>query len=109
MGESELFFGEISCFLEQEYSATVRAETDCAFYVIDDVETYLKVNPDAALSFTKGLAERLVAMNQHFIEIKGELEELKDSVDKSFKSKVNRLIEKMDSFWGTEVVPTKKN
>ena len=101
------FFGEISCFLDTEYSATIRAETECVFYVIDDVETYLKVNPDAALCFTKGLAERLVKMNEHFVEIKEELESIKESVDSSFKSRVNRLIEKMDSFWGKDVFPNK--
>ena len=101
------FFGEISCFLDTEYSATVRAETDCVFYIIDDIEAYMKANPDAALCFTQGLAERLIEMNKHFVEIKGELENLKESVDSSFKSRVNRLIEKMDSFWGTEVFPNK--
>ena len=100
-------FGEISSFLKQPYSATVRAETDCEFYIITDVEAYLEANPKSALYFTEVLAKRLVNMNNHFVEIKAEIEELKHSSqgNEKVQSKISLLLSKMDSFWGTEVFP----
>ena len=107
ISDSQAVFGEISCFLEQVNSATVSTETECEFYIIDDVKEYLSSNPSSGLYFTEVLANRLINMNNHFIEIKSELEELQkiNTHDKGFQSKVSRLIAKMDSFWGTEVFP----
>jgi CRP-like cAMP-binding protein len=101
-------FGEISSFFNQPYSATVQTETECSFYIINDVKTYLEANPKSALYFTEVLAKRLITMNNHFVEIKSEIEELQDSSDKDdvqVQSKISQLLSKMDGFWGTEVFP----
>jgi CRP/FNR family transcriptional regulator, cyclic AMP receptor protein len=97
--------GEISVLLEGEYSATVTAQEDTIFYVIDDLFGLFKTNPEICMNVAKLLALRLVNMNHHFAEIKYEIEMLQTNAStKQASSKLHRLMLKMDQFWGRDVL-----
>jgi len=61
-------FGEIASIRSCNYGATVTALSDCEFFVIPNIITYLKQNPEDAISMMKILCERIANMNEAFIE-----------------------------------------
>ena len=56
-------FGEMAVILKQRASASVHTLTDCEFYVIKDLETFLTKNPKMGFEFLKMSYKRLKKMN----------------------------------------------
>ena len=95
--------GEVSALLEDDYSATVAAETDTTFYVVDDLSTLFKDKPEICMKVARLLALRLQNMNMLYGEIKHEIEKMRtDEKTKKSSSKLYNLILKMDAFWGQD-------
>lgn len=108
IGEPQSIFGEICALLACPHTATVKASTECVFYVIGDLRTYCKTNPEAAVYIAEILAQRLVNMNQRFTQFKAELSSLDAlSKDLSFAKQISNLVLRMDRFWGRDVFETK--
>ena len=63
-------FGEMSALLGRSRSATVKTTTESAFYVIDDMMTFLRQYPEMSLFLLKLLAERVDGMNMRITEKK---------------------------------------
>ncbi len=79
--------------LQGFYSATVTAEMDCIFCVVDDIADLIRSNPEIGMDFYRVLAHRVVNMNVLFLEIKKEIEESKiDDQTKKESSKLYKLI-----------------
>jgi CRP-like cAMP-binding protein len=97
--------GEIAALLKVEHTATVTTEEDSVFYVIDDFEAYFKDNSSAALDIARILATRVMHMNQHFVEVRHEIEELRKdpTTQQETHGRLHNLLSKMDSFWGQEI------
>jgi CRP-like cAMP-binding protein len=95
-------FGEISVLLNSANTATVTAETETSFYVIDDFMGYFENNPKACIEVAQTLAARVMNMNNHFLEIKHEIMEQEKAGKKS--GKLMELVKKMDSFWGQDIL-----
>jgi CRP-like cAMP-binding protein len=96
--------GEIAALLGCAHSATVRAETECIVQVIDDLDEFFNANPSACLSVARTLAARVVNMNEHFVELRAEIDALHHSEDDEKKTgKLYELMVKMDEFWGRDV------
>ncbi|MCJ8328627.1 MAG: cyclic nucleotide-binding domain-containing protein [Lentisphaeria bacterium] len=98
--KTNTMFGEMSVLLSSELTATVSADTAATVYIISDLKAYLQGNSDAALQISTTLAERLQAMNDHFVEIKNEL----GSAEGSGGGALQNIIRSMDMFWGTVIV-----
>jgi len=64
--------GELSALLNQPHTADVRALEDSQFYVAD--AALLQKDPNAVLHVAKILAQRLVAVNSGFVELKKQLQ-----------------------------------
>ena len=63
-------FGEMSALLGRSRGATVKTSTTSTFYVIDDLLTFLRQNPEMSLLLLKLLAQRVDKMNQQVAEKK---------------------------------------
>ena len=61
-------FGEIASIRGCNYGATVTATADCEFFIIDNIITHLKQNPEDSVSMMKILWERIANMNEAFTE-----------------------------------------
>ena len=97
--------GEVSVLLEADYSATVTAQTDTTFYVIDDLFSLFKEKPEICMKVARLLALRLQNMNMLYGEIKHEIEKMQtDEKTKKSSSKLYNLVLKMDAFWGRDVM-----
>ncbi len=59
-------FGEIASIKGCKYGATITTNSECSFYVIDNLLTYLKKNPDDAIYLLQNLCDRIIAMNNTF-------------------------------------------
>ena len=94
-------FGEIACLLDVPHTATVSATKQSIFYVIDDLNDFIKNNPESGIVISTILAQRLYKMTGHFVDIKEELNALQK--DSSAPKGLAALVNKMDSFWGTTV------
>ena len=98
-------FGEISVLIDSNHTATVTAEDQTTFYVVDDLMAYFESNPTACLKVAQTLATRVMNMNNHFLEIKHEVLQLqKDASSNQGSSKLLTLVEKMDQFWGQDIL-----
>ncbi|HCN08725.1 MAG TPA: hypothetical protein DIT01_12390 [Lentisphaeria bacterium] len=98
-------FGEISVLIDSNHTATVTAEDQTTFYVVDDLMAYFESNPTACLKVAQTLATRVMNMNTHFLEIKHEILQLQeDASSNQGGSKLLTLVEKMDQFWGQDIL-----
>ncbi len=98
-------FGEISALLDGDYSATVSAEQQTSFYIVDDLYELFRTNPEICMNVARLLALRLMNMNHLFAEFKLEIEKLQtDTSTKHASSKLFKLVQKMDEFWGRDVL-----
>lgn len=66
-------FGEISALLKTPHNATVKALTECKFYVIPEASRYLEQNPRVTLAIARILAQRLFAIDEKFADLKKKL------------------------------------
>ena len=73
--------GEISALLGVPRTATVTAKADCAFYVVEDLLSLFKDNPDLALEITRAEFSRLMTsaylllhLKEQFLEAAGQVE-----------------------------------
>ena len=105
INEPLTIFGEISVLLETEHTADVIAEDDSTFYVIKDLVGYLRGSSEASLHVAKILATRVVNMNNTFVEVKNEIEQLqaRGETGPSFRQGLLRIVQKMDEFWGRDI------
>jgi CRP/FNR family transcriptional regulator, cyclic AMP receptor protein len=79
VSERGAIFGELSVLLRTYQLATVRAEVDSRFHVIEDAATYLADNTPATFVLARMLARRLALLDSHFSQVKKELEDLKST------------------------------
>jgi CRP-like cAMP-binding protein len=97
-------FGEISVLLDGTHTATVVAEEDCSFYVIDSLMNYLEEHPKTAIEVAKVLATRVMNMNLHYLEIKHEIERMQDDpAAASSSGRLFKILQKVDQFWGRNI------
>ena len=97
-------FGEISALLSADYSATVIAETDTTFYLIEDLPSLLDKNPKLSIAIARILALRVVNMNSLYAELKHELDNVPAvSLTSHAGKKLYDLLSDMDEFWGKNV------
>lgn len=61
-------FGEMSALLGKSRGATVTTMADSTFYVIDDLLTFLRQNPEMSLLLLKTMAERVDRSNSQLAE-----------------------------------------
>ncbi len=91
--------GEMSALLEGDYSATVTANSDTTFYVIENLFELFENKPEICMKVARLLALRLQNMNLLYGEMKHEIEVLQnDSSTKQASSRLYGLILKMDQF-----------
>jgi CRP/FNR family transcriptional regulator, cyclic AMP receptor protein len=64
--------GELSALLDRPHTADVRALADSQFHVAD--AALLKKDPDALLHIARILAQRLLAIDSGFVELKKQLQ-----------------------------------
>ncbi|MCJ8328907.1 MAG: cyclic nucleotide-binding domain-containing protein [Lentisphaeria bacterium] len=70
VSENGTIFGEMSALLGKSRGATVTASTDCKLYVLDDLLTFLRKNPELAILLLKIMARRVDASNVQLTEKK---------------------------------------
>jgi CRP-like cAMP-binding protein len=99
-------FGEMSVLLNGDYSATVVAEQDSTFFVIDNLPDLFKKNPEICMKVAQLLALRVMNMNHLFAEIKHEIMQIHQQKknDQYASNTLMNLILKMDEFWGRDVL-----
>ena len=73
--------GEISALLSTPHVATVTASRQSTCYVIQDFMKFIFEHPDACVSVAQVLAVRLVNMNNHFVQVKEQIESLQGELE----------------------------
>ena len=73
--------GEISALLSTPHEATVTAARQSRCYVIQDYMKFIFENPEACVSVAQVLAVRLVNMNNHFVQVKEQIESLQRELE----------------------------
>jgi CRP/FNR family cyclic AMP-dependent transcriptional regulator len=63
IGESGQIFGEMSALMGRSRRATVTTTRPSTFFMIDDLLTFLRRNPEMALLLLRIMAERVEAVN----------------------------------------------
>jgi CRP/FNR family transcriptional regulator, cyclic AMP receptor protein len=63
-------FGEMSVVLDRSATATVRADQDTLFRVVEDPIGFLTVHPGAALAVLRTTASRLDGLTQYLVDVK---------------------------------------
>lgn len=58
--EQGAMLGEIAALLEIERTATVITLTKCSMFVIEDLQTFLHDNPEAAQAVLKNMAQQII-------------------------------------------------
>lgn len=64
--------GEVSALLNRPPLASVRAVTDCVFYVTDQPQVFLEDTPQIALRIARTLATRLYSVTNQLAEIESQ-------------------------------------
>lgn len=100
-------FGEISALVNVPHTATVSVVSKARFYMIENLDGYITKNPEIANDLTRVLAERLVRMNEKFLEFKRTLDGTFNS-DASLKSQMSNLVLCIDSILGRSIFEAKK-
>lgn len=98
ISEEGSVFGEISALLDTEHTATVRTLKPSIFYIVDDVAGLFKTKPEASLLLAKLLANRLVSMNDYFVDLRKRLFELTKE-DTAATGAQSPEVEELKSFW----------
>lgn len=104
VSEPLTIFGEISKLLDTKASAKVVVAKPTTFYVIEDLQAYVQENPEAALHIAKVLAQRVVDMNQYYVQIKTELLKVDGSPAAKVSKRLWDVVVKLDRFWGREIL-----
>lgn len=68
-GSPGAIFGEISVILRTPHSATVRTLSDVTCHVITDPDSFLWQNAEIHFELMRVLAQRLVAVNDHLVDL----------------------------------------
>lgn len=66
--EPGTLFGEISTLLGRSRSATVTVVRPSRFYVIDDLPTFVRRNPEIAIELLRLMADRVVQTNRELVK-----------------------------------------
>ena len=90
--------------LDSNHTATVTAEEQTTFYVVDDLLKCFESNPTACLKVAQTLATRVMNMNNHFLEIKYEILQMQEDASSNRGGRLLTLVEKMDQFWGQDIL-----
>ncbi len=85
------YIGEISSILGIPRNATVTAVSDVSLYLVEKVSDFLKQNPEAALDLGRVLAGRIVDMNERFVEIKKNFDEITQTLIKDVEEDTGQL------------------
>lgn len=80
-------FGEISVILRTPHSATVKTLAPTVCYVISDPDMFLWQNAELNFELMRVLAQRLVAVNDHLVE----LSRRSDAQDEAIERIVRRI------------------
>lgn len=75
-------FGEISVILRTPHSATVRALVPTTCHVIADPDGFLWQNAEIHFELLRLLAQRLVAVNEHLVELSRRSESQDDVIER---------------------------
>jgi CRP-like cAMP-binding protein len=75
VAEPGAVFGDVSFLLEQPHSAMVVAAEPSSFYLLEDPERFLEVEPRVAIYVARVLARRLNAVNHLLVEARRRIEE----------------------------------
>lgn len=75
-------FGEISVILRTPHSATVKALVPTTCYVINDPDSFLWQNAEVNFELMRVLAQRLMAVNDHLVELSRRSEDQDDTVER---------------------------
>lgn len=67
--------GELSALLGTGHAASVVAATDCALYVVEDPEAFLREEPEVLLHVARLLARRTTQMIDYLADVKGQFQE----------------------------------
>lgn len=69
-------FGEMSWVLDRPATATVRAASPVEVHVMDDPDSFLADNPDAAVAILRMTATRLDGLTQYLVDVKRQFADL---------------------------------
>ena len=72
--EPGVVFGEMAAMLGGAHTATVRATSACAFYLVENPREFLKASPLVCLHVCELLARRLDALNKYLVDVKHQFE-----------------------------------
>ena len=72
--------GEISVLLNTDPIADVICEERSSFYVVENFMEFISTHPDACVSVAQILACRLINMNNHFVQMKEQLDEMQKAL-----------------------------
>ena len=89
--------GEVSALLDRPHTADVRALEDSQFHVVD--AALIEKDPDAVLHIARILAQRLVAIDNGFVELK---KQLQAGQPPSMLGRTLEKIEKSLTAWGAD-------
>lgn len=70
VSEPGAFFGEMSALLKAPHTATVKALSPATVYAFDDAESFLRSEPDIALTVARMLAQRLNAATTYLVDLR---------------------------------------
>ncbi|MDK3157484.1 cyclic nucleotide-binding domain-containing protein [Kamptonema cortianum] len=76
VSEPGAIFGELSFLLSTPATATVKALDRSELYYAENAEQFLREYPDTLLEVSRQLAQRLIAIDRHFVESKNAFDEL---------------------------------
>ncbi len=72
--EPGVVFGEMAVLLGGGHTASVKAESACEFYIVENSSEFLKASPALCLHVCKLLAQRLDALNKYLVDVKRQFE-----------------------------------
>lgn len=72
------WFGEISALIGGPHTATVKAETDSTFYIVEDGSSLLKKHPELNYHIALLLAHRLKSVTTYLVDIQNQFASNKD-------------------------------
>ena len=61
-------FGEMSAIMGRSANATVKVSTNSDFYIIDDLLTAIRQDPEIAITILRGMVNRVEVMNRQQLE-----------------------------------------
>ncbi len=91
--EPGAIFGEMSYLLKTLPMGTVQAKTSCSFRYAENLDSFLREQPELLLYISEVLAHRLNALSKYLVEIKRQFADRTDHfgmIDEILKALVNR-------------------